>query len=72
MKSFVEIEITTAEGDYGGEVPCVYATCNRSGDVVGPIWGGEEPSVLRAMATLTEKCTCGADYHARSDQTDHK
>jgi hypothetical protein len=64
MTEFAEIEHTVEEDDEGRERACVYATCDASGDEVGPIWGDSEASVKRALATLTEECSCGADYHA--------
>lgn len=58
-----EIDITEEENDSGVVIPCVYATCNDSGDSIGPIWGDGEASVKRALATLTEECSCGATFH---------
>lgn len=47
---------------------CVYAECLESGIRVGPIWGRGEASVKRALATLTEQCTCGARFHYEGDE----
>jgi hypothetical protein len=48
----------TAENDQGFEVECVYARCTLTGREVGPIWGSSERSIRRALATLSEKCSC--------------
>ena len=57
------IEETSEENDNGIEVDCIYATCDKSLDQVGPIWGTGEASIKRALATLTEECSCGAKFH---------
>lgn len=57
------VKYTSEENDAGYEQDCVYATCGQSGLVVGPIWGHSERSVARALATLTEKCSCNARFH---------
>ena len=57
------IEETEEENDYEREYPCVYATCDRSGLTVGPIWGTGTDSRKRALAQLTEECSCGATWH---------
>jgi hypothetical protein len=67
MTELAEIELTEEENDNGYDTPCVYATCERSGESVGPIWGIGPESVKRALATLTEECTCGARFHRDSD-----
>lgn len=56
---FIEAE----ENEDGIEVPCVYAMCDETGEQVGPIWGDGDASVKRALATLTEECSCGATWH---------
>lgn len=43
--------------------PCVYASCHRSGRMVGPVWGHQDQSVRRALAQLTHECDCPANYH---------
>jgi hypothetical protein len=63
MTNTASIEFTDEDNDDGYGQDCVYATCNESGDVVGPIWGHGDNSVKRALATLTEECSCGADFH---------
>ena len=63
MISQADIDFMEEENENGYCQICVYATCNRSGDSVGPIWGDSEASVLRALATLTEECSCGAGFH---------
>ena len=64
-RALAEIEESEEENDEGRMQPCIYATCEESGDTVGPIWGTAENSVLRALATLTEECSCGASFHDR-------
>ena len=64
--AFCTIEYASEENDDGIEVDCVYVTCTRSGDEVGPIWGHSEASVKRALATLSEECSCGAGFHLQS------
>src|SRR5581483_504753 len=49
------------ESHHGVEQECVYACCLESGDENGPIWGTGEASIKRALAGLTETCSCGAD-----------
>ncbi len=65
--SEAEIDYTEEENDNGFEQPCVYAICNESGDSAGPIWGQGAESVKRALATLTEECTCGASFHKEEE-----
>ena len=57
----IAFEIETNEAGY--DTACVYATCLTSGDSVGPIWGDGPASVKRALATLTEECSCDATFH---------
>jgi len=57
------ITYTTEQNDRGESKPCVYAECLESENTVGPVWGDGEPSVRRALATLTSECDCGARYH---------
>jgi len=61
------VEFGTATNDRGYVQDCVYATCRKGSGEVGPIWGSSEASVLRALATLTEKCNCGAQFHRSED-----
>ena len=63
--SIATVYFSTATNDRGREQECVFATCLASGAEVGPIWGTGEDSVLRALATLTEECGCGAQFHKR-------
>jgi hypothetical protein len=51
------------ENDFGRLADCVYARCDESGDTAGPVWGHGERSVKRALATLSEECSCEARYH---------
>ena len=61
--SAASIEYSEQENDEGFMQNCVYAACEESGDTVGPIWGHGDASVLRALATLTEECSCDAEFH---------
>ena len=45
----------------------VYATCEESGHVVGPILGTGPRSCRRVLALLTEECDCGATFHVDPD-----
>lgn len=63
MTEYAEVDYTEAENDDGRTQDCVFATCQASGDQAGPVWGHGENSVLRVLATLTEECSCGADFH---------
>lgn len=66
-KVLAEIEYTTEENDEGFECDCVYASCYVSGERAGPIWGHGEASVKRALATLTEECSCSAKFHTADE-----
>ena len=57
------IEMTQAPNTMQIPQDCVYAECLMSGDRVGPVWGHGDASVRRALATLTEECSCGATFH---------
>ena len=62
--AWAAIEYTAEENDYAQEQECVFATClGRRGGRSGPIWGHHDASVLRALATLSESCPCGAKFH---------
>ena len=62
--SWAVIDYSSVENDYGREQDCVFAEClDPRGGQAGPIWGHHEASVLRALATLTEECLCGASFH---------
>ena len=61
--SQAELDYTTEENDDGCEVDCVVATCLESGDESGTIYGRHSASIKRALATLTEVCSCGAKFH---------
>lgn len=67
MKSLAEIAYTSAENEDGRERECLFATCLESEDRVGPVWGQSEASVKRALAQLTEECSCGAQWHEEDD-----
>lgn len=62
------ISFDLQENDNGIELDCVFATCNTSERVVGPIWGDGQASVKRALATLTDECNCGADFHRQASR----
>jgi hypothetical protein len=57
-KPLAKIIYTEEVGDFGKEVPCVFAECLETGCVVGPIWGQHEGSVRRALFNLNDECTC--------------
>jgi hypothetical protein len=61
--SIAEIQYTEEENEDGRTQQCVYAVCSESGDIVGPVWGQGENSVKRALAMLSEECSCGQTYH---------
>lgn len=58
-----KIEHATEDNEQGRETACTYATCEISGDIAGPIWGIGVNSVKRALSTLTEVCSCSAEFH---------
>jgi hypothetical protein len=60
--SYCTIEETEEEGDSGREQPCIYATCNTTDCRVGPVWGQHERSIRRALAMLSQECSCKR-YH---------
>lgn len=61
--AYADVEYGEQENEDGIDVPCVYVTCQRSGETVGPIWGDGDASVKRALATLSGECSCGAPFH---------
>ena len=63
-ESEAHIDYTEEENDRGRMADCVIAECLESGDRTEPVWGHGERSVKRALATLTEHCSCRANYHA--------
>jgi hypothetical protein len=67
VTSHANIDFTMATNDRGYEQVCVFAACLVSGSRVGPVWGDSRASVLRALATLTEECRCGAQFHKCQD-----
>ena len=58
-----EVNIGSEYTEKGRLRPCVYVQCVQSRHWVGPIWGDEERSVKRALATLGEQCSCGGGWH---------
>ena len=59
----------TAEHSKSGEdEKCIFAECQETNIVVGPIWGTSDASRKRALAQLTEECGCGARYHYDEDE----
>lgn len=67
MRAIADIEHGEEENDDGRLQVCVYAVCTVSDDKVGPIWGDSDASIKRALATLSEECSCGAGFHAQED-----
>jgi hypothetical protein len=70
VKAAAVVDFTSEANDRGFDQDCVYATCSESGVMVGPIWGHSDASVKRALAELTETCTCGAGFHSESGEDD--
>lgn len=60
-------EDTATHPKSGEEEKCLFAECNESGTVIGPIWGTSDKSRKRALASLTEECECPANYHYDED-----
>jgi len=69
-RSPATVEYTEEDNDRGFPQDCVYVECSNSGYRVGPIWGHGEASVRRALAQLTEECSCGAAFHSDSTADD--
>jgi hypothetical protein len=46
---------------------CVRAVCQESGHKTDPVWGSNTSSIRRALATLTEECSCGATWHMEEE-----
>jgi hypothetical protein len=63
LTSPVAITESLVEGDDGVKIPCVSGECLSGMGTVGPIWGDGPDLVKRVLATLTEECDCGADWH---------
>ena len=70
-KSPATITFTTRRNDEGRSQACVFAECQLSGMVVGPIWGHKDASVKKACAELTHECDCPAKYHSARDFQGH-
>ena len=49
------VEEITLEGDHGGEIPSVQATCSRC-EHQTESYGTEEASILRCLALMREEC----------------
>ena len=54
---------SAAPPEGGGRKLCVWVSCEFTHDRVGPIWGHREASVKAALAELTRKCRCPANFH---------
>ena len=65
-------EETESESGHIYEQDCVYVECLSSGISVGPVWGHHDASVKRALATLSQKCTCGNRFHEGQDEEGNK
>ena len=57
----------SAVNNEGDRQICVHAECQLSGNRCGPVWGHDDPSVRRALATLTKYCDCPARFHKARD-----
>lgn len=64
--SFCRIEKDAHENDYGTETPVVRAVCGATGVKSPWIWGDGEPSIRRALASLSGACHCGC-FHQRRE-----
>ena len=47
---------------------CVYAQCDTSDYVAGPVWGWEAGSVVKVLALLDMECGCGAGRHELEEE----
>ena len=54
---------TSATNEKGHKQLCVRAQCQLSEHVAGPVWGHNEQSVKRVLATLTTECDCPSRFH---------
>ena len=63
MASSAKIKYVIEKDKYGNDCDAVYAECLSSGDMVGPVWGTNRASVRRALAMLTEECSCFENWH---------
>jgi hypothetical protein len=52
--------------------PYITATCQESGEVTDPVYGHGVRSVKRALATLSEECSCGSKFHKASNEEDEE
>lgn len=72
-KAPATVIFTTAMDPVSGHrKPCVYASCHRSGNTVGPVWGHQDQSVRRVLAHLTHECDCPASYHNLRECQGHR
>lgn len=62
-EAYAKIEYAEERNSRGRLQSCVYAQCQDSGHVSGPVWGHEDKSVKRVLALLTEEDSCGATFH---------
>ena len=72
MAEYADIEFTDAEDEHGIERDCVIATCHASGESTEPVWGHSGRSVRRALAELSENCSCGARFHKAAGEEDEE
>jgi hypothetical protein len=70
--AYATIHFRQALNDAGVKQLCVYAECQRSGNVVGPTWGHADQSVRRALAELTNRCDCPARFHKTREYAGHR
>jgi len=57
------IEWSDEENDDGVVVPAVQAVCCVSGCRGELTYGDGDPSIKRALVTLTRVCSCGGRFH---------
>lgn len=57
-----EVTRRSALNEFGRYQSCVVAICGKTGDSA-QAWGTSDRSVARALFTLSEACSCGAERH---------
>lgn len=67
--AFATVRDGEERNEAGRMQDCIYAKCTLSDDEVGPIWvgGNRGVSIRRAMAELTESCSCGRTWHEEEE-----
>ena len=68
-RAYADVEFTERQNDRGFMQACVVVACCDSGDETFA-WGHGPASVRRALTELSSECSCGATFHAASDDQD--